>query len=105
VLINKRRNDSQALHLVLPAPANGTGWEQVATVSRLVALGPDPLLAKEGVTLGGVTFDYAGGAQSGTPTWDEIESCEWGGTNSTKRAWGIDMPPASAAMVTIRRVG
>jgi hypothetical protein len=109
ILINKRRNESLSAHLVLPA-GNGTQWAPTAMVTRMVAAGPDPLMAKEGVSLGGITFDYAGGFPDGQPQWEEVDACEWGGgsgtnaTNSTQSSWGIEVPRASAAMVTIKRL-
>lgn len=75
------------------------GYATSASVSRLLASGPDPLSASSGISLAGVTYGN-GIAQSGTEATETL-------AGKAGAAGGLDfslyMPPGSAALVRLPR--
>jgi hypothetical protein len=96
VVINKRPSD--ALNVTLEVDkAGGFG---PATVTRLLAPGPNPLEAKTGITLGGVYFDD-NAVKAGKPSSEHALRVRAADGNLS---WNIYMPPASAALVEMLRL-
>lgn len=95
VIINK--HPSQAGNQTIRIN-RGLGYGGGAAVTRLVARGDDPLSATSGVTIGGYFFAM-GGVQQGS------DRTEWVAMNKNEgmQAWEIYMPPASAALVRVKK--
>jgi hypothetical protein len=97
VVINKDPSKAGSVTLRVPKSA---GYATSATVSRLIATGPEPLAALNGtISLGGITYGD-GIAKSGKERTETLAATRKNGSGLELQLY---MPPASAALVRLPR--